>query len=437
MEFRLPGLFIGWRSAMNCKSHPLGKVLVAFVIALAAFAMPLSAGGPHDPAADPSPARATESRISVTATEDSSSIIFPQIADGGGYKTSLLLTNSSATDTMATVRFYSSAGAPLVVTISGAASSSFQVPIPARGSAKLTTSGIADSAAVGWSSVTTVPFVPLNGNAVFQFFTGPVLFSEASVSAAMPVSAVDFYADEEHGFHTGFALANSGQVPALGTLTLRRGDGTLFDTYPISVDPGHHVAAFLWQILRDAPSGRAEINLTSGCLAATALRYHTSSLFSTVSVGQPGFAQAGAAALFSPNGGVRERIITEIEKAQSTLDIAIYSFTADEIRDALIRARNRGVQVRILADTGQADNQGQGGEIPTLQSLGFNVKLLAGLQNGIMHDKYMIIDGRLLVTGSYNWSVSAESYNFENAVFIQGSALVQAYIEEFNRMWAR
>ena len=90
---------------MNCKSHPLGKVLVAFVIALAALAMPLSAGGPHDPAADPSPARATESRISVTATEDSASIIFPQIADGGGYKTSLLLTNGSATDTMATVQF--------------------------------------------------------------------------------------------------------------------------------------------------------------------------------------------------------------------------------------------------------------------------------------------------------------------------------------------
>ena len=422
---------------MNCKSRVWGKVLAAFVAALAGFAIPLFAGGLYDPVADYMPIPAAESHYAGATMEDSSAIVFPQIADGGGYRTSMLLTNGSATNTTATVRFYSSTGAPLFVTIGGTSSSSFQVLISARGSAKLTTSGSPETAVVGWSSVTTSPFVPLNGNAVFQFFSGPVLFSEASVAAVMPVSAVDFYADEEGGFHTGFALVNPGQTAALGTLSLRRGDGTLFDTYPVSLEPGHHVAIFLWEILKDAPSGRAEINLASGCLAATALRYHTSSVFSTVSIGQPGFAPAGAAALFSPNGGVRERLVAEIRRAQSTLDIAIYSFTADEIRDALIQARSRGVQIRILADTGQAGNQGQGGEIPTLQDLGFNVRLLAGLQNGIMHNKYMIVDGRLLVTGSYNWSVSAENYNFENAVLVQGSALVQAYIEDFNRMWSR
>jgi hypothetical protein len=410
------------------------------VICIAAFIVsgpPLHAANPGSASGRPAHPMTAGLGPSEAVTEDSASIIFPQIADGGGYKTSLLLANGSETDTLATVQFYSSAGAPQVVTIGGAASSSFQVPIPARGSAKLTTSGIPDSAAVGWARVTSAPFVSLNGNAIFQFFVGPVLFSEASVSATMPVSSVDFYADEEGGFNTGFALANPGATPAVGTLTLRREDGTLFDTYPLSVDPGYHVATFLWQLLRNAPSGRAEINLTSGCLAATALRYHTSSIFSTVSVGQPGFAQAGAAALFSPNGGVRARLIAEINRAQSTMDIAIYSFTADEIRNALIQARDRGVQIRILADSDQANNQGQGGEIPTLQSLGFNVKLLAGLQNGIMHNKYMIIDGRLLVTGSYNWSVSAESYNFENALFIQGSTVIQSYTTDFNRMWVR
>ena len=416
-------------------AHGLSMVSVIFIAAFMVLGPPLHAANPGNASGRPAHLMTAGSGPSEAVMEDPASIIFPQIADGGGYKTSLLLTNGSATDTMATVHFYSSAGAPLVVTIGGAASSSFQVPIPARGSAKLKTSGLPDSAAVGWASVTTAPFVALNGNAIFQFFIGPVLFSEASVSAAMPVSSVDFYADEEGGFNTGFALANPGSTPAVGTLTLRREDGTLFDTYPLSVDPGHHVATFLWQILKDAPSGRAEINLTSGYLAATALRYHTSSIFSTVSVGQPGFTPAGAAALFSPNGGVRARFIAEINRAQSTMDIAIYSFTADEIRDALIQARNRGVQIRILADSSQAANQGS--EIATLEGLGFNLKRSAGESNGIMHNKFMIIDGRLLVTGSYNWSVSAESYNFENAVFIQGSTVIQSYTTDFNRMWVR
>jgi hypothetical protein len=422
---------------MTRSVHRSSMASVILITAFMVCGAQLDAAKPGNGRGRPEHPMTARSLPSKAVMEDPAAIVFPQIADGGGYKTTLLLTNATATDTTATVTFYTSAGVPLVVAIDGMTASSFQIPISARGSARLTTSGAPESAAVGWASATATPFVDLNGTAIFQFFVGPVLFSEASVAATMPVSAVDFCADEEGGFNTGFALANPGSTPAVGTLTLRRQDGTLFDTYPLNIEPSHHQATFLWQILRGAPSGRAEINLTSGYLAATALRYHTSSIFSTVSVGQPGFAPAGAAALFSPSGGVRARLVGEINRAQSTIDIAIYSFTTDEIRDALIAARDRNVQIRILADTGQANNQGQGGEIPTLQSLGFSVKLLAGLQNGIMHNKYMIIDGRLLFTGSYNWSVSAESYNFENAIFIQGSTVIQSYITDFNRMWAR
>src|SRR5262249_41251262 len=156
------------------------------------------------------------------------------------------------------------------------------------------------------------------------------------------------------------------------------------------------------------------------------LRFHDSSIFSTVSVTTPGYVPAATTALFSPNGGVRARIISEIDRAQSTLDLAIYSFTADEIRDALVRAKNRGVTIRIIADTSQAN--GQGSEIATLESIGFNVKGSSGNSGGIMHNKYMIVDSSRLFTGSYNWSANAEDDNFENAVFIQASALVQNYI---------
>jgi len=77
------------------------------------------------------------------------------------------------------------------------------------------------------------------------------------------------------------------------------------------------------------------------------------------------------------------------------------------------------VAIQIIADSSQAGTTG--GEIATLESLGFNLKRVSGTTGGIMNNKYMIIDGRFLLTGSYNWSVSAEDSNFENAVFLQGS----------------
>lgn len=315
--------------------------------------------------------------VSVPAAADTTQAIFPHVADGGGYKTVLLLTNGTVTNTTATISFFTDTGSPLTLNIGASTGSSFSIPIPARGSSKLTTSGTPAAPVTGWAQVTTSPAMGMNGNAIFQFFKGSSLFSEASVPAALPSNAIEFYADEEDGFNTGVALANPGTVTAVGTLTLYGPTGNVSGTYPISIPPAHHLATFLWQIFTGASSGRAELNLSSGALSGAALRYHTSTVFSTVSVGLPGGSASPINALFSPNGGVRARIISEISRATGTIDIAIYSFTADEIRDALVAAKNRGVTVRIVADTSQAS--GQGSEVATLEGLGFNLKRMSGV----------------------------------------------------------
>ncbi len=234
---------------------------------------------------------------------------------------------------------------------------------------------------------------------------------------------------------TGVALANPGSTTAVGTLTLRNSSGGTAGTYPISLPPGNQVATFLSQLIAGAPSGRAQIDLSSGYVCFTALRFHTSSVFSTVSVGQPGYALSGVAPMFSPNGAVRTRIISEINKAQSSIDIAIYNFTTDEIRDALVAARNRGVAIRIVADSSRAD--GTGSEVGYLESLGFSLKRSSGVDGGMMYNKYMIIDGRVLLTGSYNWSANAEENSFGNALFVQGSPVVRKFIEDFEKIWTR
>jgi hypothetical protein len=369
-------------------------------------------------------------------SEIPANFIFPQFADGGGYVSNFLLTNSTNTATTATLSFFDNTGKPLGINIEGTMAPTHQVAVPSRGSAKVTTSGLPPNFVAGWVAVTTDPAVELSGNAVFQLFNGATLFSEASVPGVLPVSRIDFFADEEGGYKTGFALANPGSTPASGTLTLLKRDGTEFGTYPIFIEPGNHTAMYLYQLFgENAPSGRAEIILTSGYLAATALRYHASSIFSTVSVATPGFAPSLSTVLFSPNGGVRERLVAEINKAQRTIDIAIYSFTADAIREALIAARNRGVAIRIIADVSSAD--GLGSEIATLEGLGFNLKRMSGLSGGIMHNKVMIIDGVVLFTGSYNWSSSAEFSNYENAMFVTGSAVIQKYQAEFEKLWLK
>lgn len=387
----------------------------------------------------PNPRNSSFSFAACGTTPDTGiEIIFPQIADGGSYRTFLLLTNSSSVGTTAGVHFYRDNGDAFALTINGQTASDFMVPVPAQGSVKLMTSGQSPTTTVGWARVTASSSSGLNGNAIFQSFVGSNLFCEASVPPSPAIRSADFFADEHEDFITGFAIVNPTTTAVQVTAALKDMNGAVVGTYSFELGPGQHVARFLYEIFgtvpHSIPSGRAQFDAANGFISVIAIRFHTSWIYSTLSVGQPGFSASGATAMFSPNGGVRDRLVAELNKAQSSIDIAIYSFTADAIRDALIAARSRGVQIRVIADDSQSS--GQGSEVSTLEALGFNLKRMSG-PGGIMHNKYMIIDGSVLVTGSYNWSAAAEDSNFENAVFIQGSATIQEFVDDFNKIWGK
>jgi len=89
------------------------------------------------------------------------------------------------------------------------------------------------------------------------------------------------------------------------------------------------------------------------------------------------------------------------------------------------------VKVYILLDDGQ-DSAAQGREYPNLLAAGIPI----GVEHvsGLLHDKFAVIDGELVITGSYNWTESANEANFENAVFIACPAIAQAYTDEFARI---
>jgi phosphatidylserine/phosphatidylglycerophosphate/cardiolipin synthase-like enzyme len=120
-----------------------------------------------------------------------------------------------------------------------------------------------------------------------------------------------------------------------------------------------------------------------------------------------------------------------IGRANRTIDVAVYSFTQDSLADALVSARNRGVAVRVLMDSGTTSDSGS--EYSRLQKLGISIK--TDSSTGLMHDKFFVIDGRVIGTGSYNWTGSAEDDNAENLLIVRSATLVDRYLNEFNALW--
>jgi phosphatidylserine/phosphatidylglycerophosphate/cardiolipin synthase-like enzyme len=140
---------------------------------------------------------------------------------------------------------------------------------------------------------------------------------------------------------------------------------------------------------------------------------------------------------FSDRDRVGDRVIEAINGSRKTIDLAIYSLTEPGIAAAIEAAARRGVRIRIVADQGQAGDRHS--EIPYLQQAGIPVRLSGGYrgQRSIMHDKFAVFDGRKVETGSFNWTTSADDFNYENAIFIADRAIVSRYEDEFERIWSR
>ena len=128
---------------------------------------------------------------------------------------------------------------------------------------------------------------------------------------------------------------------------------------------------------------------------------------------------------------IKRVLLKLIDSARETIDIAIYSFTDDDLGKAVVRAFRRGVRVRVIMDTSQP--KARGGEYRRLTQAG--IPVLVEEEPGLMHHKFMVIDGETVVTGSYNWSAAADDRNFENAIVVRDPEVARAFTEEFERLW--
>ena len=157
-------------------------------------------------------------------------------------------------------------------------------------------------------------------------------------------------------------------------------------------------------------------------------------------------ARCMATVVFSPqyySDSHLTRTADEIDEATDTIDVAMYSFSDSTMLNALERAVQRGVTVRVLFHGAQEDRSDlEGSRSADLEDLGIEVRWV----NKIMHHKFAIIDGpredieaastAVLVTGSANWSYSAATKYDENTLFFRDDPMVTlAFQQEFNLLW--
>jgi len=135
---------------------------------------------------------------------------------------------------------------------------------------------------------------------------------------------------------------------------------------------------------------------------------------------------------FTPGEDCRTNLVALINRAQKTLDIAVYSLTDKTLSEALEEAHARGVKVRILTDRSQAQNKNA--KIYSLYAAGVPIKVHS--VHRLEHNKFVVIDGKYVETGSYNWTNSAADSNSENCLFMWNDPdTVGAYQARFDELW--
>lgn len=137
---------------------------------------------------------------------------------------------------------------------------------------------------------------------------------------------------------------------------------------------------------------------------------------------------------YSPDDGVAAHLVNLIHAAQQSIYFLAYSFTSDDIADAMLSRARDGVAVSGVFEESQV-NSNQGGEYDRLRNAGLDVRLDTNPSS--MHHKVILIDGQIVISGSYNFSASAELKNDENVLIIYNPQIATLYIGEYNKIFER
>lgn len=135
---------------------------------------------------------------------------------------------------------------------------------------------------------------------------------------------------------------------------------------------------------------------------------------------------------FSPSDGTNFQIGKVLSKAQKSINGAVMTITRRDLADSVIAAKDRNCKTRLIL----SNDTDTGTQFQYLLSNGIDIRL-KGFSPGLLHHKYAVIDAEpfgsnsIIITGSHNWSSSAENSNNENTLIIQDGKIANLYLQEF------
>jgi len=194
----------------------------------------------------------------LTKTPPSGPLYFPHLADGGGYKTSIILLNTSAVTETGTLRIYNNDGSPLPVKQVGdtTPSAGFSYSIQPGGHVILFTDGSPATANAGSVQITpnAGSSTPV-GAGVFSYAPAGIVVTESGIPAATLTTHAKIYVDESNGHNTGLAIANPNSAVANVTVRAYQVDGVtaVGSSKTVPLRGFGHTASFVWQMISGLP----------------------------------------------------------------------------------------------------------------------------------------------------------------------------------------
>jgi phosphatidylserine/phosphatidylglycerophosphate/cardiolipin synthase-like enzyme len=132
---------------------------------------------------------------------------------------------------------------------------------------------------------------------------------------------------------------------------------------------------------------------------------------------------------------VAEVIEDLLGKVSVSIEAALYRLNSPRLGRALEAALRRGVSVRLLLDRNKYAESHVTRE--WVENRRVPIRLLHGRrgQGSKMHHKFVILDGQIVLTGSYNWTLESEEQNYESLLILRDPHVVESHAKEFEALW--
>lgn len=137
---------------------------------------------------------------------------------------------------------------------------------------------------------------------------------------------------------------------------------------------------------------------------------------------------------FSPEDKIESRIVNLINEANSSINLAMFSFTSKAISKALIDAKKRKINVKVILDKSWSEQNSRYSQYSNLKNNHIDVKLDGSSFK--LHNKFLVIDSKIVATGSFNYTKKANTSNRENELFIYRRDISSKYNQEFYKIWS-